>query len=66
MAYMIGRVAEKINVPFGVNVLWDPISTIALAASTSNFVREIFTGTMLPIWEIGALMLAKLCAIEIH
>ena len=46
MAYMIGRVAEKINVPFGVNVLWDPISTIALAASTNaNFVREIFTGT---------------------
>ena len=46
MSYMIGRVAEKINVPFGVNVLWDPISTIALAASTNaNFVREIFTGT---------------------
>ena len=46
MAYMIGRVAEKINIPFGVNVLWDPISTIALAASTNaNFVREIFTGT---------------------
>ena len=46
MAYMIGKVAEKINIPFGVNVLWDPISTIALAASTNaNFVREIFTGT---------------------
>ena len=46
MAYMIGKVAEKINIPFGVNVLWDPISTIALAASSNaNFVREIFTGT---------------------
>lgn len=32
--------------PFGVNVLWDPMSSIALAAATgANFVREIFTGT---------------------
>ena len=32
--------------PFGVNVLWDPISTVALAAATgARFVREIFTGT---------------------
>ena len=46
MSYMIGRVAENIKIPFGVNVLWDPISTIALAVSTNaNFVREIFTGT---------------------
>ena len=46
MAYVIGLLKEEISVPFGVNVLWDPISTIALAASTNaNFVREIFTGT---------------------
>ena len=46
MSYMIGKLSEKINVPFGVNVLWDPISTIALAVSTNaQFVREIFTGT---------------------
>ena len=32
--------------PFGVNVLWDPMSTVALAAATgAAFVREIFTGT---------------------
>ena len=32
--------------PFGVNVLWDPMSSIALAAATgAAFVREIFTGT---------------------
>ena len=46
MAYAIGSLKNKISVPFGVNVLWDPISTIALAASTgAQFVREIFTGT---------------------
>ena len=46
MSYIIGRLSDKIKIPFGVNVLWDPISTIALAASTNaNFVREIFTGT---------------------
>lgn len=46
MAYVIGRLKEEINLPFGVNVLWDPQSTIALAAATgASFVREIFTGT---------------------
>jgi membrane complex biogenesis BtpA family protein len=46
MAYVIGRLRAEITVPFGVNVLWDPMSTIALAAATgAAFVREIFTGT---------------------
>lgn len=46
MAYVIGRVRPRIEVPFGVNVLWDPMSTVALAAATgASFVREIFTGT---------------------
>lgn len=46
MAYVIGRVRERIELPFGVNVLWDPMSSIALAAATgAAFVREIFTGT---------------------
>jgi membrane complex biogenesis BtpA family protein len=46
MAYVIGRVRDKISVPFGVNVLWDPMSSIALGAATgASFVREIFTGT---------------------
>ena len=46
MAYVIGRLRERIGVPFGVNVLWDPMSTLALAAATgAAFVREIFTGT---------------------
>lgn len=46
MAYLIGRLRDEITVPFGVNVLWDPMSTVALAAATgAAFVREIFTGT---------------------
>jgi hypothetical protein len=46
MAYVIGRLRPDIAVPFGVNVLWDPMSTMALAAATgAAFVREIFTGT---------------------
>jgi membrane complex biogenesis BtpA family protein len=45
MAYVIGRVRSQIELPFGVNVLWDPISSIALGAATgASFVREIFTG----------------------
>jgi membrane complex biogenesis BtpA family protein len=46
MAYVIGRLREEMAVPFGTNVLWDPMSSIALAAATgASFVREIFTGT---------------------
>jgi membrane complex biogenesis BtpA family protein len=46
MAYVIGRLQPEITVPFGVNVLWDPLSTMALAAATgARFVREIFTGS---------------------
>ncbi|HVY50851.1 MAG TPA: BtpA/SgcQ family protein, partial [Devosia sp.] len=46
MAALIGQLRGEIAVPFGVNVLWDPISSIALAAATgAAFVREIFTGT---------------------
>src|SRR5260221_1539808 len=45
MAYVIGQVRSMIHVPFGVNVLWDPISSVALAAATgASFVREICTG----------------------
>jgi len=46
MACVIGALRPEIKVPFGVNVLWDPMSTMALAAATgAAFAREIFTGT---------------------
>jgi membrane complex biogenesis BtpA family protein len=45
MAYVVGRLRGELALPFGVNVLWDPISTLAVAAATgASFVREIFTG----------------------
>jgi membrane complex biogenesis BtpA family protein len=58
MAYVIGQLRGEITVPFGVNVLWDPMSTMALAAATgAQFVREIFTGTYasdMGIWSPNA------------
>ena len=45
MAYVIGCLRSELNTPFGVNVLWDPMSSMALAAATgASFVREILTG----------------------
>ncbi|MEW5817306.1 MAG: BtpA/SgcQ family protein [Spirochaetota bacterium] len=45
MARIIGELKKEIKVPFGVNVLWDPIATIDLAVATEAlFAREIFTG----------------------
>lgn len=45
MAYVIGWLRDRIRVPFGVNLLWDPMSSMAVAAATgARFVREIFTG----------------------
>ncbi|MCY4034609.1 MAG: BtpA/SgcQ family protein [Hyphomicrobiales bacterium] len=46
MAYVIGQLRAEITVPFGVNVLWDPKASVALAAATgAQFIREIFTGS---------------------
>lgn len=45
MARVIGELMGEIRVPFGVDVLWDPVATLDLAAATgARFVREIFTG----------------------
>jgi len=45
MARVIGQLLDELRVPFGVNVLWDPLATIDLAVATgARFVREIFTG----------------------
>jgi len=46
MAYVIGKLRDEITVPFGVNVLWDPMATVALSVATgASFAREIFTGS---------------------
>lgn len=45
MARIIGELKDKIHVPFGVNVLWDPSASLDLAMATGAlFVREIFSG----------------------
>lgn len=45
MARIIGELRKDINIPYGVNVLWDPKASIDLALATGAlFVREIFTG----------------------
>jgi membrane complex biogenesis BtpA family protein len=58
MAYVVGRLRSEITVPFGVNVLWDPMATMAVAAATgAAFAREIFTGAFasdMGIWNPDA------------
>lgn len=45
MARIIGELMPEIKIPFGVNVLWDPSSSLDLAVAVgAKFVREIFSG----------------------
>ncbi|MEA4942177.1 hypothetical protein SDC9_79170 [bioreactor metagenome] len=45
MARIIGELKSEIEIPFGVNCLWDPMASLDLAVATdAKFVREIFTG----------------------
>lgn len=45
MARVIGQLLPEVELPFGVNVLWDGIASIDLAVATGAlWVREIFTG----------------------
>jgi uncharacterized protein len=45
MAAVIGAVRREITRPFGVNLVWDPVASLAVARATgASFVREVFTG----------------------
>jgi hypothetical protein len=45
MAAVVGRLRSEIRLPFGVDLLWDAHSAIAVARATgASFVREVFTG----------------------
>jgi hypothetical protein len=45
MAATVGRLRDRIKVPFGVNLLWDPMATLAVARATgASFIREVLTG----------------------
>jgi uncharacterized protein len=45
MAAIIATIKPTLEVPFGVDYLWDPYATVALAGATgAAFAREVFTG----------------------
>ena len=45
LARVIGELLSEIRVPFGVNVLWDPVASLDLAVATgAQFIREVFSG----------------------
>ncbi len=45
MAAVIGQVRTEVTRPFGVNLVWDPFASLAVARATgAAFVREVFTG----------------------
>lgn len=55
MAAAVASVAPSLSVPFGVDVLWDPRATLAVAKATgAAFAREVFTGVFggdLGLWD---------------
>lgn len=45
MASVVGQLRREIRVPFGVNLLWDPIASLGVARATgATFIREVLTG----------------------
>ncbi|MGE0716203.1 MAG: BtpA/SgcQ family protein [Alphaproteobacteria bacterium] len=45
MSAIVAALRGELRVPFGVNYLWDPVASVAIAVATgAAFVREIFTG----------------------
>ncbi len=66
MAAVVTAVKPLLSVPFGVNYLWDPVASVALAAATgAAFVREIFTGVYasdMGLWQPDAATAVRLRA----
>lgn len=58
MAAVVMAIKPSLKVPFGVNWLWDPAASIAIATATgASFVREIFTGVFasdMGLWQPDA------------
>jgi membrane complex biogenesis BtpA family protein len=45
MASVVGQLRAELRTPFGVNLLWDPIASLAVARATgASFIREVLTG----------------------
>jgi membrane complex biogenesis BtpA family protein len=52
--FLVGAVYDQIRIPYGVNLLWDPIASIeAAAACGATFVREVMCGSFIS--EMGLL-----------
>ncbi|GAB5373640.1 MAG: BtpA/SgcQ family protein [Acuticoccus sp.] len=61
---VVTALKPTLTVPFGVNYLWDPTASVAIAAATgASFVREIFTGVFasdMGVWAPDAATPARL------
>ena len=45
MAAVISRLAPQLSVPFGIDLMWDPVASLAVAAATGGaFVRGVLMG----------------------
>ncbi|MEJ2288211.1 MAG: BtpA/SgcQ family protein [Deinococcales bacterium] len=66
MAAVVAELRGRVTVPFGVDYLWDPPASIALAHATgASFVREVFTGVYdsdMGLWEPDAAAALRLKA----
>ena len=66
MAMVIATVKPLLRVPFGVDYLWDPVATVALAATAgAAFAREVFTGVYdsdMGLWQPDAAAALRLRA----
>jgi hypothetical protein len=65
-AALVAAVKPMLQVPFGVNYLWDPVASIALAAATgARVIREIMTGVYasdMGLWNPNVAQAARLRA----
>jgi membrane complex biogenesis BtpA family protein len=44
-AAVVGQLRRDVRIPFGVNILWDAVASLALARATgARFIREVLTG----------------------
>lgn len=64
MTAVVTALKPMLKLPFGVNYLWDPTASVAIAAATgASFVREIFTGVFasdMGVWAPDAATPARL------
>ncbi len=64
MTAIVEQVKPHLEIPFGVNYLWDPEASVAIGAVTgASFVREIFTGVFasdMGVWQPDCATAARL------